>query len=128
MPRPETSRTQCGEMPHGSVPKTRKAKRARPLSLRQWINNKKVLVSQALVLGLGLRVALEELYDSPHIEGRKAPCEQEREAWTFFLHADAPEHVHPFRLLEEAAGDWGALGLEMLGCIQGFGILVKNVG
>ncbi|CAE7398561.1 unnamed protein product [Symbiodinium natans] len=22
-------------------------------------------------------------------------------AWTFFLHADAPEHVHPFRLLEE---------------------------
>mmetsp|Transcript_129552 Transcript_129552/g.414312 ORF Transcript_129552/g.414312 Transcript_129552/m.414312 type:complete len:620 (-) Transcript_129552:28-1887(-) len=21
--------------------------------------------------------------------------------WTFFLHADAPEHVHPFRLLEE---------------------------
>lgn len=22
-------------------------------------------------------------------------------AWTFFLHADAPEHIHPFRLLEE---------------------------
>eukprot|EP00931_Biecheleriopsis_adriatica_P061049 TRINITY_DN36692_c0_g1_i2.p1 TRINITY_DN36692_c0_g1~~TRINITY_DN36692_c0_g1_i2.p1 ORF type:complete len:585 (-),score=124.50 TRINITY_DN36692_c0_g1_i2:19-1773(-) len=26
---------------------------------------------------------------------------EELAAWTFFLHADAPEHVHPFRLLEE---------------------------
>ncbi|CAJ1334986.1 unnamed protein product, partial [Effrenium voratum] len=32
-------------------------------------------------------------------------------AWTFFLHADAPEHVHPFRLLEEvlSAAQKGAL-------------------
>ncbi|CAK8988293.1 Hypothetical protein (Fragment) [Durusdinium trenchii] len=31
--------------------------------------------------------------------------------WTFFLHADAPEHVHPFRLLEEvlSAARQGAL-------------------
>lgn len=34
--------------------------------------------------------------------------------WTFFLHADAPEHVHPFRLLEEvfAAAHSGALSID----------------
>lgn len=33
-----------------------------------------------------------------HLSG---PKYQDLAAWTFFLHADAPEHVHPFRLLEE---------------------------
>jgi len=33
-----------------------------------------------------------------HLAG---PLNNDIAAWTFFLHADAPEHIHPFRLLEE---------------------------
>ena len=44
---------------------------------------------------------LVEKYDDLAVETSLFSSLAFKKAWTFFLHADAPEHVHPFRLLEE---------------------------
>lgn len=76
---------------------------------------------KAALAGLAAVVEVERVDDAlraddataylAHLAGERY---QDLADWTFFLHADAPEHVHPFRLLEEvfAAARGAALSEE----------------